>query len=450
MSEYLAPTQEMQFVLEQIAGLEEVAKLPGYEEATPDMVQAILEEAGKFAAEALAPLNVVGDQQGAKLVDGKVKEADGFAKAYAEFVENGWASLSGSVDFDGQGLPKVVGTAVDEMWQTANLAFSLCPMLTHGSIDAVQHHGSDAQKALYLPRLISGQWTGTMNLTEPQAGSDLSVVRCKAVPNGDHYLISGQKIFITWGDHEMAENVIHLVLARTPDAPAGTRGISLFIVPKFMVDADGNLGERNDAYAVSLEHKMGIHASPTCVMSFGDNGGAVGYLVGEENKGLAYMFTMMNNARLNVGLQGVSISERAYQLASAYAEDRVQGGVPIIQHPDVKRMLLLMKTQTEAARMLAYRAFAHMDFAERSDDVETRKRNQAWVDLLTPIVKAWITEMAQEVTSLGVQVHGGMGFIEETGAAQYMRDARIIPIYEGTTTEGRGVFLHRRCAQFGY
>ncbi len=439
-SDYHAPVADLRFCLESLCDLEELASRPGYEEATPDMVAAVLDEAGRFAGEVLAPLNGPGDRQGAQLVDGKVQLADGFAEAYAQFVENGWPALDMPAEFGGQGMPKAVGTAVNECWHSANLAFALGPMLTQGAIDAVEAHATDALKATYLENMVSGTWSGTMNLTEPQAGSDLSAVRAKAVPEGDHYRITGQKIFITWGEHEAAGNIVHLVLARLPDAPDGTRGISLFLVPKFLVNADGSLGERNDVRAVSLEHKLGIHASPTCVMSYGDEGGAVGYLVGEENKGLACMFTMMNAARLAVGLQGVAIGERAYQAAAGYAKERVQGSAPghpgrvaIIEHPDVRRMLLTMRALVEASRALSLVAVAAFDRTARARDDDERRAQQARVDLLTPIVKAWATENGQEVASLGVQVHGGMGYIEETGAAQHLRDARITTIYEGTT-----------------
>ncbi len=439
-SDYHAPVADLRFCLESLCDLEELASRPGYEEATPDMVAAVLDEAGRFAGEVLAPLNGPGDRQGAQLVDGKVQLADGFAEAYAQFVENGWPALDMPAEFGGQGMPKAVGTAVNECWHSANLAFALGPMLTQGAIDAVEAHATDALKATYLMNMVSGTWSGTMNLTEPQAGSDLSAVRAKAVPEDDHYRITGQKIFITWGEHEAAGNIVHLVLARLPDAPDGTRGISLFLVPKFLVNADGSLGERNDVRAVSLEHKLGIHASPTCVMSYGDEGGAVGYLVGEENKGLACMFTMMNAARLAVGLQGVAIGERAYQAAAGYAKERVQGSAPghpgrvaIIEHPDVRRMLLTMRALVEASRALSLVAVAAFDRTARARDDDERRAQQARVDLLTPIVKAWATENGQEVASLGVQVHGGMGYIEETGAAQHLRDARITTIYEGTT-----------------
>jgi len=427
MVDYKAPLKDMQFALRHNARLPQLAELPQFEEASDDMVSAILEEAAKLAGEVLSPLNVVGDQTGVKLEGDAVPTPEGFAQAYQQFAEGGWGSLQFDPDFGGQGLPYSLSIPVMEMWQSANMAWGLCPLLSQGAVEALSVNASDELKAQYLPQLISGEWTGTMNLTEPGAGSDLAAIRCKAEREGDHYRISGQKIFITWGEHDMTDNIVHLVLARLPDAPEGVKGISLFVVPKFMVNADGSLGERNDARCVSLEHKLGIHASPTAVMSFGDNDGAIGYLVGEENKGLACMFTMMNNARLAVGLQGVAISERAYQQALDYAGEREQAGV-IIKHADVRRMLLTMKALTEAGRALAYDACASLDFAHATDS----KAENARAALLTPIVKGWCTELAQEVTSLGVQVHGGMGFIEETGAAQHYRDARILPIYEGT------------------
>ncbi|MCZ6830247.1 MAG: acyl-CoA dehydrogenase [Gammaproteobacteria bacterium] len=440
MTSYSAPMREMQFTINELAEMEHIAKLPGFEDATPDLIEAVLEEAGKLASGVLAPINTIGDQQGSRLVDGKVQVPDGFAEAYQQFAEGGWMGISQNPDYGGQGLPHLVQTAVSEMWNAANISFGLNPLLTTGAIEALSAHADDQLKETYLPHMISGEWSGTMDLTEPQAGSDLSAVRTKAVPHGDHYLISGQKIFITWGDHELNENVIHLVLARLPDAPEGVKGISLFLVPKFLVQADGSKGERNDVHAVSLEHKLGVHASPTCVMSFGDKGGAVGYLVGSENQGLSHMFTMMNHARLGVGMQGVAIADRAYQQALEYARDRVQGSapgvegrVPIIHHADVRRMLMLMRTMTEAMRALAYVTAASLDLAHHSEDAAEATHHSARLDLLVPVAKGWCTEIAQEVATLGVQVHGGMGFIEETGAAQHFRDARIITIYEGTT-----------------
>lgn len=442
MSDYNAPLKDMQFVLTELAGMAQVSALPGYAEATPDLIEAILEESGKFSRDVLAPLNFTGDQEGAQWADKAVTMPKGFKEAYAQFVDNGWNAVSGNPEFGGQGLPKVVSAVVQEMWQSANMAFSLCPMLTMGGIEALELYGSEEQKATYLHHMVSGRWTGTMNLTEPQAGSDLAAVRMRAVPEGDGtYKLFGQKIFITYGDHDMAENTIHLVLARTPDAPAGVKGISLFVVPKFIVNADGTLGARNDVHSVSIEHKLGIHASPTCVMAYGENGGAVGTLIGKENDGLKYMFVMMNAARYAVGLEGLALGERAYQQALGFARERVQsraiegsaGSVPIIKHPDVRRMLLLMRSQNEAMRAVAYVVASALDSASRHPDADERIRQQAFVDLMIPVVKAWLTETGNEVTSLGVQIHGGMGFIEETGAAQHFRDARITTIYEGTT-----------------
>src|SRR5689334_4955800 len=439
MPEYTAPLRDMQFVIKELAGLDAISQLPGCEEATPDLVDAVLEEAGKFAAGALSPLNQSGDEEGCKLDDGVVTTAKGFKAAYREFIDAGWTGLGGATAFGGQGLPHIISGLVSEMWNSANMSFCLCPMLTTGVVNALIRHGSQSQQETYLHKLIGGEWTGTMNLTEPQAGSDLSAVRTRAVPEGDHYRIFGTKIFITWGEHDMVDNIVHLVLARTPDAPEGVKGISLFIVPKYLVNADGSLGERNDVKCVSIEHKLGIHASPTCVMAYGEKDGAIGYLVGQENRGLEYMFTMMNFARLEVGIEGVAIAERAYQRAVAYAKDRVQGRpigvrggdrVAIIHHPDVRRMLMSMRAQTEAMRALASAACAALDRAHHHPDAAERARWQSVFDLLTPVVKGWCTEQCNEIASLGVQVHGGMGFVEETGAAQHLRDARITSIYE--------------------
>jgi alkylation response protein AidB-like acyl-CoA dehydrogenase len=438
MSSYVAPLKDMRFVLNELAGLAEVAKLPGYQDATPDTVDAILEEASKFASEVLDPINYSGDKEGSKFTDGEVRTPKGFRNAYKKFCEGGWNALPFEAEWGGQGLPRLVSTPVQEMWKSSNMSFSLCPLLTQGAIEALILRGSETLKHAYLPNMVEGKWTGTMNLTEPQAGSDLSLVKTKAERSGDHYLVSGQKIFITYGEHDLAENIVHLVLARTPDAPEGVKGISLFIVPKFMPGKDGKPGKRNPARCASIEHKLGIHASPTAVMVYDK---AVGYLVGEENRGLEYMFIMMNAARFAVGLEGVAIAERAFQRALAFAKERVQGrdlvggggAVPIIRHPDVRRMLMLMKSQAEAMRALAYTTAAAVDFSQRSEDRESRKRHQAYVDLMIPVVKGWCTETGIEVASLGVQVHGGMGFVEETGAAQYLRDARITTIYEGTT-----------------
>ena len=456
MSSYTAPIRDMQFVLRELAGFGEVAKLPGNEELSADLVGQILEENAKFAAEVLAPLNSPGDQEGSVFRDGEVRTPKGFKEAYRQFVEGGWNALQFPHAFGGQGLPKLVAAPVMEMWKSANLSFSLCPLLTGGAIEALLLRGTEAQQRAYLPKMVEGAWTGTMNLTEPQAGSDLALVKTRAVPEGDHYRIFGQKIFITYGEHDLAENIIHLVLARTPDAPEGVKGMSLFLVPKFLVNVDGSLGKRNDVRCVSIEHKLGIHASPTAVLAYGDKDGAIGYLIGEENRGLEYMFIMMNAARFAVGMEGVAICERAYQKALAYAKDRVQsrelGGsgskpVPIIHHPDVRRMLMNMKAYAEATRALAYVVAAALDKAHHHPDKGERARSQAFVDLLIPVVKGWSTETAIEVASTGIQVHGGMGFIEETGAAQYLRDARITTIYEGTTGIQANDLIGRKIAR---
>jgi len=453
MSAYVAPLKDMRFVLHELAGLSEVAKLPGYAEATADTVDAILDEAGKFASGVLDPLNRSGDQEGARWKDGAVSTPKGFKEAYRQYVEGGWGALPVDAKWGGQGLPRLVSTPVEEMWCSANMSFSLCPMLTQGALHALELRGAPALQKTFLPKMATGEWTGTMNLTEPQAGSDLALLKTRAVREGDRYRISGQKIFITFGEHDYTENIVHLVLARTPDAPEGVRGISLFIVPKFLVNAEGSLGARNGAQCASIEHKLGIHGSPTAVMVF-DN--AVGYLVGEENRGLEYMFIMMNAARFAVGLEGVAIAERAFQRALAYAKERMQGRdlagggtVPIIRHPDVRRMLMLMKSQTEAMRALAYVVASAMDAAALHPDAKTRQQNQAFVDLMIPVVKGWSTETGIEVASLGVQVHGGMGFIEETGAAQHLRDARITTIYEGTTGIQANDLVGRKIAREG-
>lgn len=438
MTIYNAPTKEINFVLNEVLGMKTVAQLPGFEDATPDMVDAIVSEAARFFGGVLAPTNKLADQQGSKLDGSTVITAPALDGIYQQIIDAGWPSLAGEPNYGGQGLPQLLSFAVDEMSQSANMGFSLLPLLTRGVIAALSKHGSEDQRTSILPKLISGEWTGTMNLTEPQAGTDLAAVRTKAEPKGDHYLISGQKIYITWGDHEYTDNIIHLVLARTPNAPEGVKGISLFIVPKFIINEDQSLGDRNDVYCVGVEHKLGIHASPTCSLSFGDNGGAMGYMVGEENQGLVYMFSMMNHARLSVGLQGVAVSERAYQQAASFAKQRVQGSAPgkrsatIINHPDVRRMLMQMRSMTEAARVLTYSSMAHEDTANKTADAEESAYHHRRVNLLTPLIKGWCTESAMEITSLGIQVHGGMGFVEETGAAQHMRDARILPIYEGT------------------
>ncbi|MBL6930655.1 MAG: acyl-CoA dehydrogenase [Rhodospirillales bacterium] len=441
MSTYTAPSQDIHFVLNEIAGLGDVASLPGLEDATPDLVEAVVEEAGKLASDVLAPLNRSGDIENCHFENGVVRTPKGSKDAYRQFIEGGWNGVPFDPDFGGQGLPWLVSTAVSEIWNSANMAFSLCPLLTQGTIELLTTHGSEELQMTFLEKLISGEWNGTMNLTEPQAGTDLARIKSRAVRDGDHYRISGQKIFITYGEHDLTDNIIHMVLARLPDAPEGVKGISLFLVPKFLVNADGSLGERNDLKCVSIEHKLGINASPTAVMSYGDNDGAIGYLVGAENEGIKCMFTMMNNARLAVGLEGVAIAERAYQQARDYALERVQSrdassnspdAVTIIHHPDVKRMLLSMKSRTEAARALAYSAAGTLDAANRHPDDAKRASAQALLDLLIPVVKAWCTDIGIDVANTGVQVHGGMGYIEETGAAQHLRDARIASIYEGT------------------
>ncbi|NML17255.1 acyl-CoA dehydrogenase [Azohydromonas caseinilytica] len=454
MSTYSAPLRDMLFTMKVVGDLEATCALPGFEECSPDLVESILEEAGKFAAGVLDPINRAGDVQGARWKDGVVNAADGFKEAYASFCETGWNGMPASTEFGGQGLPTLVSTAVLEMWKATNHAFSLCQMLTLGAVEAISHHGSQELKARFLPNMVAGRWTGTMNITEPQAGSDLSVIRSRAVPEGDHYRVSGNKIFITWGEHDLAENIVHLVLARLPDAPAGVKGLSLFLCPKFLVNEDGSLGERNDLLCTSLEHKLGIHGSPTAAMSFGEKGGAIGYLVGEPGHGLACMFTMMNHARLNVGLEGLGVSERAYQHARAYALERVQGRTAtgsktIIGHPDVRRMLMDSKAKIEAMRALAYYAASQMDRAHAHPDAELRAQSQALVDLLTPVVKGWCTDNALGIASDGVQVHGGMGFVEETGAAQYLRDARITTIYEGTTGIQANDLIGRKIAREG-
>jgi len=456
VSVYKVPQKELAFIFDEIINYSEICSMPGFEDASRDMVDVVLPEAAKFFEDVVAPTNHETDKHPAFLKDGEVVTSPGLDPIYRQMVDAGWCCLNGDSNYGGAGFPSVVDLAVQEMLQTANCGFSLLPMLSRGVVHALNQYGSDEQKETYLGNLISGAWSGTMNLTEPQAGSDLSAVKTKAILNGDHYLISGQKIYITWGDHSCADNIIHLVLARRPDAPEGNQGISLFLVPKFLVNADGSLGERNDVKPVGVEHKLGIHSSPTCTLAFGDNGGAVGYLVGEENKGLQCMFTMMNNARLSVGHQGVSLGERAYQQAVAYATDRVQGrasGVEgraaIIHHPDVKRMLMQMRALTEGGRAMSYYAIAAEDRSSHHPDEEVRAQSAQMVELLTPLVKGWCTEVAMESTSLGVQVHGGMGFIEETGAAQHMRDARILPIYEGTNGIQALDFIGRKCLRDG-
>ncbi len=455
---YTAPLKDMLFVMNELAGLAAISQLPGCEDATPETSEAVLEENAKFCGEVIAPLNWTGDQQPSHWHDGQVTTTPGFKDAFKSFGEAGWQGLQHPQEFGGQGLPKLLATPCIEMLNSANLSFALCPLLTDGAIEALLTAGSDEQKALYIPKMVSGEWTGTMNLTEPQAGSDLALVRSRAVPQGDgSFKVSGTKIYITYGEHDMAQNIVHLVLARTPDAPEGVKGISLFIVPKFMVNADGSLGARNDVHCVSIEHKLGIKASPTAVLQFGDHGGAVGYLVGEENRGLEYMFIMMNAARFAVGMQGIAVAERAYQQAVRYAKDRVQsrdlagsaGPVAIIHHPDVKRMLMSMRAQTEAARALAYVTAGAYDVAHHHADEATRKANQAFYEYMVPIVKGWSTELSIDVASTGVQVHGGMGFIEETGAAQHYRDARILTIYEGTTAIQANDLVGRKTVRDG-
>lgn len=441
MVPYTAPVKDMQFVIEDVIGLSTVSALPGLDGATPDIVQAVLTEAGRFASDILAPLNRSGDLEGCRLENGVVATPSGFKDAYRRFVDGGWNSVPFDPDHGGQGLPWLVATAVNEIWDSANLAFSLCPLLTMGTVEMLRLHGTARQRQAWLPKLVSGEWTGTMNLTEPQAGSDVGALRTRAVPDGEHYRLRGQKIFITWGEHDLCENIVHAVLARIEGAPRGTKGVSLFLVPKFLLGPGGAAGRRNDVRCASLEHKLGITASPTCVMAYGDDEGAIGYLIGKENRGIEYMFTMMNNARLGVGVEGVGIAERAYQQARGYAVTRVQGrdlrdpageAVPIIRHPDVRRMLMTMKAHVEASRTLAYVASASMDISRRHPDEGVRAYHQRRLELLVPIVKAWSTDLGVETASLGIQVHGGTGFIEETGAAQHYRDARITPIYEGT------------------
>ena len=452
MSTYIAPIRDMQFVLNEVAGLEEICALPGNEECSVELVESILDEAGKFATGVLDPINSVGDRVGHVCKDGVVTTAEGFKEAYKLFAETGWMSMPFDPEYGGQGLPAVVSMAVNEMWKGANMAFGLCPMLTGGAIEAIAHHASDELKQKYLPKMIEGTWTGTMNLTEPNAGSDLAAISSKAKAVGDGtYLVSGTKIFITWGEHDVAENIIHLVLARLPDAPPGLKGISLFLVPKFLVNDDGSLGQRNDLICASIEHKLGIHGSPTAVMSYGEKEGAVGYLIGEENKGVGYMFTMMNHARVNVGLEGVGIAERAYQHALWYARERVQGAIigdksgekkTILHHPDVRRMLMDIKSRTEAMRTLAYYGAAQIDKGRAGDAAA-----QARIDLLTPVIKGWSTEQGVELSSTALQVFGGVGFVEETGAAQYYRDSRITTIYEGTTAIQANDLVGRKLAR---
>ena len=456
---YQAPTKDLLFCITELAGLDQIASLPRFAEAGADTAQAVLEECAKFNEGVIAPLNRVGDESPSTWKDGVVTTTPGFKDAYRQYAEGGWQGLQHGFEYGGQGLPKTIGAACTEMNNSANLSFALCPLLTDGAIEALLTAGSDELKQIYLPRMVSGEWTGTMNLTEPQAGSDLSQVRTRAEVKADGtYRIFGTKIFITYGEHDMAENIVHLVLARVAGAPEGVKGISLFVVPKFIVRPDGSLGARNDVHCVSIEHKLGIKASPTATMQLGDSGGAVGYLVGQENRGLEYMFIMMNSARYAVGVQGIAIAERAYQLAVGYAKQRVQGrpvdgslagAGPIINHPDVKRMLLTMRSIVEGCRAAAISAAAVYDVAHAHPDVEVRKQSAALYEFLVPLVKGFSTEMAVEVASLGVQVHGGMGFIEETGAAQHYRDARILTIYEGTTAIQANDLVGRKTARDG-
>ncbi|QPF74933.1 acyl-CoA dehydrogenase [Roseateles sp. DAIF2] len=457
---YRAPVKDMLFDMQELAGLQQLTEqIPAFADYGPETAQAVLEECAKLNEDVIAPLNVEGDRNPSYWKDGQVFATPGFKEAFRQFADGGWQGLQHPTDFGGQGLPKTIGAACGEMINSANLSFALCPLLTDGAIEALLTAGSDDQKAMFIPKLIDGSWTGTMNLTEPQAGSDLALVRTRAEPQGDGtYKIFGTKIFITWGEHDMAENIVHLVLARVAGAPEGVKGISLFIVPKFLVNADGSLGARNDAHCVSIEHKMGIKASPTAVLQFGDHGGAIGTLIGEENRGLEYMFIMMNAARFGVGVQGIAVAERAYQKAAQYARDRVQSrpvdgsikaSAPIIHHPDVRRMLMTMRALTEGSRAMSIVAAAAYDAAHHHPDAEARQQNQAFYEFMVPLVKGYSTEMSLEVTDLGVQVHGGMGFIEETGAAQYYRDAKILTIYEGTTAIQANDLVGRKTTRDG-
>jgi alkylation response protein AidB-like acyl-CoA dehydrogenase len=458
MPAYQAPVTDMRFVIGAVAGIERIRALPPFADVSDDLIDAILNEAARFGSEVLAPLNPAGDRSGATFDDGRVTMPAGFAEAYRGFVDGGWPMLPFAADDGGQGLPRLLSTAVAEIWTAANMAFALCPMLTEAAAEVLARFGSATLKATFLPKLVTGEWSGTMNLTEPQAGSDLARVRTRALPDGEHYRIVGQKIFITYGEHDLSENIIHMVLARTPDAPPGVKGLSLFLVPKILVDADGCLGARNDVRCASIEHKLGIRASPTAVMAFGDDGGAIGYLIGEENRGLEFMFTMMNAARLAVGLEGVGIADRAFQRARAYAFLRQQGrsitsaddaAVTIAHHPDVQRMLLTMKAGSEASRALAYCVAAETDIGEHHPDAAQREASRRRVDLLTPVVKAWCTDVGIASADLGIQVHGGMGYIEESGAPQHLRDARIAAIYEGTNGIQALDLVRRKVARDG-
>ena len=443
MTDYVAPLRDMQFILSEVAGLDAIATLPACEEATPDVVGAILDEAGKFAAGVLAPINRDGDLQGCRLEDdGRVVTPDGWQAAYDQFRDAGWIGLSLPTEFGGQGLPKIVSTPVWEMWFSTNMAFTMLPQLNVSQAEALSIAASDEQKQTWLHKVVSGEWGSTMNLTEPQAGSDLAATRARAEPQADgSYRLFGQKIFISYGEHELTPNIVHLVLARLPDAPEGVKGLSLFIVPKYLLDADGNPGEKNDVRCISIEHKMGIHGSPTCTMSYGDNGGAIGWMVGKPNRGLETMFIMMNEARFGVGVQGVGLAERAFQFALAHARERVQGrnavtgepGQPIVHHPDVKRMLMSMRARVLAMRALLYTAGGWFDIAHHHPDKDLAERHRRFVDVLMPVAKGWCTEVGNDVCDDAIQIFGGMGFVEETGIAQFFRDARIITIYEGTT-----------------
>ena len=439
MTPYDPPQRDLRFVIEELIGLDQVSGLDGLETITPDLLEAVLEEAGRLAADAWAPHNLSGDREGCQLRDGQVHTPAAFAEAYQAFVSGGWNGITAPTDWGGQALPELLGSAVTELWNAANPALALCPLLTASATELLARHGDETLRGRYLEKMVTGEWTGTMNLTEPQAGSDLSTVRSLATPEGDHYRLQGQKIYITWGEHALADNIIHLVLARTPDAPPGNRGISLFLVPKYLPDDNGQPGERNDVHCVSIEHKLGIHACPTCTLSYGENGGAIAYRVGETGRGLNHMFTMMNEARHKIGVQAIGIADRAWQQARAFAAERIQGRLPdhtepvaILEHPDVRRMLMGMRAQTEAMRALALVNAAAMDCARHGTDPGMREAAQRRVDLLTPLVKAIASDWAIEVASTGIQVHGGMGYVEETGAAQFLRDARIAPIYEGT------------------
>jgi alkylation response protein AidB-like acyl-CoA dehydrogenase len=456
---YIAPIKDMLFNMQHLARIDQIANMPGFEDAGLETAQAVLEECARFNQDVVAPLNWESDKNPSFWKDGHVTTSQGFKQAYHQYAQGGWQGLQHPADFGGQGLPKTIGTACGEMLNAASLSFALCPLLTDGAIEALLTAGSDTLKSTYLEKLVSGEWTGTMNLTEPQAGSDLSMVRSRAEPQADGtYKVFGTKIYITYGEHDMADNIVHLVLARVSGAPEGIKGISLFVVPKFLVNADGSLGARNDVHCVSIEHKLGIKASPTAVLQYGDHGGATGFLVGQENRGLEYMFIMMNAARYAVGVQGIAIADRAYQKAVQYARDRVQSrpvdgsvkaAAPIIHHPDVRRMLMTMRAYTEGCRAMASVAAAAYDAAHHHPDADARQQNLAVYEFMVPLVKGFSTEMSLEVTSLGVQVHGGMGFIEETGAAQYYRDAKILTIYEGTTAIQANDLVGRKTVRDG-